>query len=284
MPPSYIEVEIVTDQDLVDQLVGLLTQLGFEGFWEDGSLLKCYINSVRWTPLLLEEVHTTIGRMVRTSQTAKPVVTVRTIEGKNWNEEWERTIKPIHATDRIVITPTWHEYTPAPGEIVLIIDPKMSFGTGYHETTRLVLHLMEKHLQPGSTLLDIGTGTGVLAIAAIKLGARSAVGHDIDEWSSSNATENVQLNNVAQEVTIHQCELHSLPPMRFSAIAANIQLNVIVPLLPEMNTRLMDGGMMFLSGLLTIDRDEILQRLQEQGFCILEEMRENEWIALAVTR
>jgi ribosomal protein L11 methyltransferase len=283
MPPSYIEVEIATDQELVDQLVGILSQLGFEGFWEDGSLLKCYISDQRWSPALNEEVQTTIHRMMRPSSTARPAIVVRTIEGKNWNEEWERTIKPIHVTDRIVIAPTWHTYIPQPDEIVLTIDPKMSFGTGYHETTRLVLRLMEKHLNAGAALLDIGTGTGVLAIAAIKLGAHSAVGHDIDEWSSTNAGENVCLNHVEREVTIHQCELHALPPSRYTAIAANIQLNVIIPLLPDMKARLLPGGVMFLSGLLAVDREEILRRLTEYGFRIVEELSENEWIALAAT-
>ncbi len=283
MPSSYVEVEIIADAELVEQLIGILSQIGFEGFWEDGSLLKCYISDIRWSPAMLEEVQTTINRIARPSSTPRPTVAVRNVENKNWNEEWEKTIKPIQVTDRMVIKPTWHEYHAKPSEIVLTIDPKMSFGTGYHETTRLVLRLMEKYVKPGVSLLDIGTGTGVLAIAGVKLGARSAVGIDIDEWSSSNAMENVRLNDVEQQVTIHEMELSSLPPATFDLIAANIQLNVIVPMIPEMAKRLTRGGVVLLSGLLVNDRDEILQRLVEHGFNVREEMRENEWIALAAT-
>ena len=196
MTASYVEVEISTNEELVDQLVAILSQIGFEGFWEDGTLLKCYINRNQWSPAMNEGVQTTIDRMVRSSNTTQPIVSVQFIDDRNWNEEWERTIKPIQVTERIVIKPTWHQYDAKPGEIVLTVDPKMSFGTGYHETTRLVLRLMERHIKPGVKLLDVGTGTGVLAIAGIKLGASSGVGVDIDEWSYDNALENVKLNDV----------------------------------------------------------------------------------------
>ena len=111
MPASYVEVQLRTSEELVEQLVGILSQLGFEGFWEDGTLLKCYISLSRWTPALKEEVETTVIRMSRSISTARPEVTVRTIDGRNWNEEWEKTIKPIHVTDHIVIKPTWQAYS-----------------------------------------------------------------------------------------------------------------------------------------------------------------------------
>ena len=121
----------------------------------------------------------------------------------------------------------------------------------------------------------------MLAIAGVKLGARSAVGIDIDEWSSTNALENVRLNDVEQQVTIYQMDLASLSPAAFDLIAANIQLNVIVPMLPEMKKRLATGGVALLSGLLANDRDEILRQLKEHGFEVREEIIENEWIGLA---
>ncbi|MBM2840693.1 MAG: Ribosomal protein methyltransferase [Bacteroidetes bacterium] len=280
MPASYIEVELTADTELVEQLVGILSQLGFEGFWEDGVLLKCYISDSRWSPAMLDEVQTTVNRIARSSSTPRPGVVVRNIESRNWNEEWKKTIEPIQVTDRIVIKPTWHEYTPSAGQIVLTIDPKMSFGTGYHETTRLVLRLMEKYVKPGMSILDVGTGTGVLAIAGVKLGARSAVGVDIDEWSGTNALENVRLNHVERQVTIHQLELGSLPPSTFDLIVANIQLNVIVPLLPEMKRRLDAKGRLILSGLLIPDREQIMKNLSGLGLAIYEEMMENEWMGV----
>ena len=157
MPPPYIEVQISSSEELVERLIAVLSQLGFEGFWEDSTLLKCYMSSRRWNPALADEVRTTVTRMQHSSSTPRPVITVRLIEDRNWNEEWEKTITPIHVTDHIIIKPTWQDYSPAPDELLITIDPKMSFGTGYHETTRLALRLMEKHIKTGSRLLDIGT-------------------------------------------------------------------------------------------------------------------------------
>ncbi len=281
MPRSFIEVEINADHDLVDQLVGILSQLGFEGFWEDGDILKCYISGGRWIPSMQEEIQSIVSRMNRPSSSRAPRIAVQLLEDKNWKEEWEKTIRPIQVTERIVIKPTWHEYTPTPGQVVITIDPKMAFGTGYHETTRLVLRLMEKHVQKGMKVLDVGTGTGVLAIAGAVLGASAVVGVDIDEWSYDNAVENVDLNRVEDRVKILQGDLSSLPPERFDMIVANIQLNVIDQMLPDIRERLNTGGVLLLSGLLLIDREHILGALAGYGFTVSEETKENEWLAVA---
>jgi ribosomal protein L11 methyltransferase len=281
MTASYVEIEIKTSEELVDQLVALFSQVGFEGFWEEGPLLRCYINQERWTPGMTEEIHSMVNRMARSNSTTLPAISVRSIVDRNWNEEWEKTIKPIHVTDRIVITPTWHQYDPRPNEIVLIIDPKMSFGTGYHETTRVALRLMEKYITPGTHLLDVGTGTGVLAIAGIRLGAISAIGVDIDEWSYSNALENLEHNAVQHRIKMFRGDISSAPAGLFGMIVANIQLNVIKPLLTEMKNRLSPGGVLIVSGLLVQDRDEILSALGSSNYRIIEELRENEWIGIA---
>jgi ribosomal protein L11 methyltransferase len=281
MSSSYVEVQINADEELVEQLVAILPQLGFEGFWEDGSTLRCYIGSARWSPEMREEVQSVINRMTLSSSSASPHVVFNTIENKNWNEEWEKTIKPIRVTERIVIKPTWHEYFPAPGQLVITIDPKMSFGTGYHETTRLVLKLMEKQMKQGMRVLDIGTGTGVLAIAAVLLGATSATGVDVDGWSYENALENIRLNHVQDQVRIIHGDLSSVPAGKSDMLVANIQLNVIIPLLPEMKERLSADGVMILSGLLLPDKEQIVSALAGSGLKVCEEKKENEWMAVA---
>jgi len=282
MPPPYIEIQISAHPELVERLIAIMSQLGFEGFWEDESLLKCYISATRWNPALANEVRTTVTRMQLSSTTPRPVITVRVIEDRNWNEDWETTIAPIRVTDRIVIKPTWQEFSPSPGDLVITIDPKMSFGTGYHESTRLVLRLMEQHLHAGCRLLDVGTGTGILAIAGLKLGATLAVAVDVDEWSYENALENSRLNHVEDSLTVVRGDMMSVAAGSFDLILANIQLNVIAPLLPAMKARMTGAGVLLLSGLLLDDRDDLLGRLSEQGLVIREEMRENEWMAVAV--
>jgi ribosomal protein L11 methyltransferase len=281
---TYVEVTITGEAGLLEHLVGLLSELGFEGFWEDGETLKGYISGERWVPGLQEEVERVVHLVMRPVVTTRPTVTVQSIQEKNWNAEWERTIRPIRVSDHITIRPTWQEYSAAPGEMVLVIDPKMSFGTGYHETTRLTLRLMERHVRPGISVLDVGTGTGVLAIAAVRMGASRAVGTDIDEWSSANARENVTLNGVVDRVTIHDGELDRLAPGRFSMVVANIQRGVLEGLLPSFALRLEPGGILLVSGLLDSDEEPMVDSLRMAGFGVIDRAQENEWIALVAGR
>ncbi len=279
-----IEITIPAGEDLRQQLIAMLGQLGIEGFWEDGDLLKCYVPEQKWSPALQEEMRSVIGMLVSPSTHPLPPMHVQALAERNWNAEWEKTIQPIHVTPRIVITPSWHVYAAAPGELVLTIDPKMSFGTGYHESTRLILGLVEHYTRAGMTVLDVGTGTGVLAIAAIRLGAARAVACDIDEWSYDNAIENAALNGVAEHITILEGDITVTPDRPHDLVIANIQRNVLIPLLPAMRSRLATGGTLLLAGLLTTDREEMTAALHAHGFTVLQERTENEWIALAATR
>ena len=283
MPGTYVELTIEAAEPLEEQVVGLITQLGFEGFWEDGPSLRRYITTERWDGTLLPEVERVLRLAIPSSRAGMPAVHVRTIEEENWNARWEATIKPIHVTDRIVIAPTWAGYMPAPHEVLILIDPKMSFGTGYHESTRLALLLIQRHIRQRQSILDVGTGTGVLAIAAVKLGARSALGVDIDDWSYHNAIENAALNGVRDAVHILRGDLSAAPAGQFDLIVCNIQRNIIETLLGDLRKRLTPGGALILSGLLITDGESIRQSLRAASLRVAEELVENEWLALAVT-
>jgi ribosomal protein L11 methyltransferase len=281
MAGTYIEVEILTEPLLFDDLVGILSGREFEGFWEEGSTLRAYIRSELWNGVRRKELEDLTASFAMEHDLPLPSIATRLIEDKNWNEIWEAGIQPIRVSDRLIVAPTWNPYAPSEGEIVVTIDPKMSFGTGHHETTRLMVQLIEKHLRPGDTMLDVGTGTGILAIAGIKLGAGSAVGVDNDEWSFSNARENVSLNGVESTVSIMLGEIKDVPRGSFDLVAANIQRGIIEQILPEMRSRLKANGRLLLSGLLDIDREPILAALAAQGLQVIDELKEKEWIALA---
>jgi ribosomal protein L11 methyltransferase len=284
MPKKFVEVEIIGDPALFEELTGVMLQLGFEGFWEDGNRLRTYMTMESWSIGLLEELIRDSDRVAAVHNALPPSIQTRKIKEQNWNAEWEKTIQPIQVTKRIVIKPSWRKYTPSSNQIVLTIDPKMSFGTGYHETTRMILKLIEKHCKAGMSVLDVGTGTGVLAIAAVKLGAEKSVGVDSDEWSYDNARENVQLNDAQDQVQIMRGDISVVKEQRFDMVVANIQRNVLLEILADMRARLAPDGLLLLSGLLLEDESPMIDALHGSGFRMIEELIENEWIALAARR
>ncbi len=276
------ELSVVLPPESADSLIGLLSVRGFEGFWEDGETLRAYCTAERWDDETRAAVHESLTAFASGHEIPLPRVSIRLIPPQNWNAAWEATIRPVSATGRIVIAPSWHPVQPSGDQIVLTIDPKMSFGTGHHETTRLMLQLLEPRVSPGCTLLDVGTGTGVLAIAAVKLGAASATGVDNDGWSFENARENAEANGVGGAVSFLLGELADVPPGRFDLVAANIQRSVIEPLLAPLLDRVTPGGSLLLSGILDTERNAMIEAFNRQRATLGEERTEHEWIAFAL--
>lgn len=211
-------------------------------------------------------------------------VTLENIENKNWNKEWESTIQVIRVSNKIVIKPTFREYSPQPDELVLTIDPKMSFGTGEHQTTKLVLLALEKYIRPGMKMLDAGSGTGILAIAGVKLGAEEALAFDNDEWCYENSVENVHLNGVEGKVTIRICDISGVHESEFDLITANIQKNILLSIAPNLAEKLKTGGILILSGLYHEDEEEIIREYAAQGLQHSETTGMDEWISIVFTK
>lgn len=207
------------------------------------------------------------------------------IEQRDWNAEWEQSITPQRVTEDLVISPSWRmeEAKPLGAKYVVTIDPKMSFGTGHHETTRLCLRAIESLDLKGKRVLDLGTGTGVLAIYVLMRGASSALGVDTDEWSIQNAIENRALNGLAPEqLEIRQgtLELVVAGNERFDVILANIHRNVLVELAPRLREHLVAGGTLVLSGLLVYDVEEVQEAYATAGFQFVRRSDESEWACL----
>lgn len=277
----YLEISITSPPSQRDLLIATMVELGCRGFHDTDTELLCYFDSTDWSRAQTQRLETDIRRMLRTIS-SNADVRLRTIEEVNWNEQWKRTIQPIEVGEKIAIKPSWATYENKHNRIVIQIDPKMSFGTGYHESTRLMLRLLEKYVKAGYSLLDVGTGTGILAITAVKLGVARAVGIDVDEWSLSNAAENVSINDVADRVLISNQPLDRLPARQFDLIAANMTLNTIIELLPEIVKRLKRPGVILLSGLLRNDEQALQAVLSSRGYTVAETISENEWIAVVI--
>jgi ribosomal protein L11 methyltransferase len=282
MSDPTIELSVSSEGAPQDELVAVLSGVGFEGFWEDGPTLRAYVSSRLWDDAAMQTAQESLLAYAAAKGIPRPRVEVRTLLPQNWNAEWERSIQPVRISPGIIVTPSWHPLPQRPGELVLTIDPKMSFGTGHHETTRLVLSMMEWRVPKGGTVLDVGTGTGILAIAGVRLGARIAVGVDIDEWSFENARENAAVNGVEDAVKLYRGTLHDVPSGTFDLVTANIQRNVIEALLPDLTRRTAPEGWLFLSGLLAEERPAILDSFTEAGLRVEEERTADEWIGFAL--
>jgi ribosomal protein L11 methyltransferase len=284
MPASFIQLEVTADPSLFDDLVGLMSFMGFDGFWEEQTALRCYVPADRWHASRFGALEAAVLMVAKAHGLPAARLTVTSVEDRNWNAAWESSLQPIRVAGRILIAPTWQSCVPAPGEIVVRIDPKMSFGTGHHETTRMVLTLMEPHVSRTSSVLDVGTGTGILAIASVLLGARSAVALDNDDWACTNARENVRVNGVEHAVIVVPGELSALGPGQFNLVVANLQRDAIEALLPSLHDRLAPGGLLILSGLLLDDEQPVRVALSSRSLRVIEELRENEWLALTAAR
>ena len=204
------------------------------------------------------------------------------LEDKNWNVIWEKSREVIRVSDKIVIKPTFKEYSAKHGEIVLTIDPKMSFGTGEHQTTKLILRLLERVVKSGMKVLDVGSGTGILAIASIKLGAENAVAVDFDEICLDNCRENCLLNAVSNSVEIITGEIDEVKEIGFDLILANIQKNVLLEIAEKIQAKLKSGGSVILSGLLEADQSTIEKKYHSLGFDTKCVERIDEWIAIVL--
>lgn len=282
MHDTYIDVHLALPPgDAVrDLLPALMTELGFEGFLEDDRGMHCYAKLER----VQDPIESTVNDFCRQYHLpAVQLIGTTEIQGRNWNEEWEQSIQPIQVTDKIMITPSWHPVDD-PMKMVLIIDPKMTFGTGYHESTRLMLRLLERHIVANCTVLDVGTGTGILAIAAVKLGAASAVAVDTDDLSLDNGAENARRNHVADRIDIRVGSMECVHEKSFDLILANIIKNTIIELMDDIVHKVSPGGMVLFAGLLTEDRDVIAHRMAERGFTVVDVLQENNWIGMAVRR
>lgn len=259
-------------------LVAALAERGFEAFAREADVLVAYGPAGVWDDDARAAVTGWLAAHGYPTQ-----VEATEIAPENWNARWEASIAPVVAGP-FVVAPTWAEPDDADGRIVLRVDPKMSFGTGHHPSTRLALGLLAPRVSDGDRVLDVGTGTGVLAFGALKLGAASALGCDIDPWSVPNAAECAALNGVEDRFEVRLGDLEVVPEGGFDLVLANIIRSVLVPMLPELAARTRPGGTVVLAGLLTIERDRVLAAATDAGLSFVEEAEEGEWWACALER
>lgn len=277
---NYKEFTITT-KPLNNELVsGLLWQLDIDGVNETDSGLIVFADTTK--DISRDDVEKILTGMIYENLIDEFTIEEETFEDKNWNEEYEKKVNVIEVTDRIVIKPSFKEYSSKPHQIIITIDPKMSFGTGEHATTKLVLQLIEKYVKAGDKVLDVGSGTGVLAISSVMLGAQSALGIDNDEWCLLNGNENVKANRLEDKVEIRMAEINQIHETGFDLIVANINKHILLEIAQSIKTKSIKNGRLILSGLLQTDKEEILQTYTKLSYGLLDSAYMDEWCALVL--
>ncbi|HEX9950892.1 MAG TPA: 50S ribosomal protein L11 methyltransferase, partial [Rubricoccaceae bacterium] len=227
--PDTLRLAVSVLPDLRETLVARLALAGFEAFEETPEGVAAYAPVGTIDRPALADALAAVGVHAADETT---------VPDQNWNAVWEATIQPTRVGP-FVIAPTWAELSPDLAALtVLRVDPKMAFGTGYHESTRLALGLVAPRVPQGGRVLDVGAGTGVLALAALQTGAASAIGVDIDPWSVENARENAELNGVADRFENRLGSIEEIPETGFDLVLANILRSILVPMMPALAARL----------------------------------------------
>lgn len=213
------------------------------------------------------------------------LVGVESVEEEDWEAEWRRFFRPVWATSRIVVHPSWIPLEIRPEQIAIVVDPKMAFGTGGHESTQLCLRALEECLRPGDRCLDLGTGSGVLSIAAARLGAGKILAVDVDLRAVENARENLTRNGIdSEQVEVRPGSADPLSDDRFELVLANIQSHILQPLLGAIRGLLVEGGKVLFSGLLAREEQVFCAWVEGAGLRVEKVLAKNDWICVVARR
>ena len=214
-------------------------------------------------------------------------ISISGVNEEDWANSWKAYYKPIRIGERVVIVPAWEKYDARSDDVVVRMDPGMAFGTGTHETTRLVIGLLEKYVKDGDTVLDVGCGSGILAICAAKLGASLCKAYDIDPVAVKVARENIKDSGLSEKVScdvsdlLRQVDRKHVP---YGIICANIVADIIIRMTPDVGALMDENSMILASGIITERAEDVIACFEQNGFRIAERVEENGWCALVVMK
>jgi len=268
---EYTEVDIKLNPvvPFADILVARLNEIEFESYTEDKTGVKAYVQTHLLDESAVKEI------IAEVAELCELTFSITKVKQENWNKKWESNFDPVHINDRCVIRAHFHTAFPDV-EQEIIITPKMSFGTGHHETTSLVMNEMFGIDFKDKSVLDMGSGTGVLAILAAKLGASSLIGIDFDEWAFENAVENAELNGVSNIDFIHG-DADAIGETTFDIILANINRNIILQDIATYVGAMNEKSEILLSGFLKEDIPLILEKSEQLGLELVVSKHKNKW-------
>jgi ribosomal protein L11 methyltransferase len=279
MSANFVEVCIRTDADS-GELLARLRDRSALGSWEEDGILHIYWPEEKWTPAILDDLKRAFAAMGMNAGSSG--FNVQEVPDRDWNAVWAASLQPIRLGKRIRIRQSWHPKDPSFDGIELIIDPKRAFGTGYHATTQLVMEWLETQIRGGERILDVGTGSGILSMAAIRLGAASALAIDNDPVAVECAQDCASQNGFGKELELKTASFENLGPEAFDMIVANLDGSTLPRFCGFMPRLLKTTGAACLSGLQNQDYKEILDALTQVNFHIQSQFRRGDWLALSV--
>lgn len=279
MPPKQWLVLTVhaPSEESVPDLVDALVALGGAAVEEHGETLVTYLADPGDADGAADA-----ARAALADAAGEPVaVEWRWQAHEDWAEQWKRGLGPRKVGERLIVAPTWAVPDSVDDAVLIVLDPEMAFGTGEHATTRGVLRLLQACIRAGDRVLDVGSGSGILAIAAVKLGAAEALGVELEAEAVEAAARNVARNDVADRVTMREGTVTARTlgetPGVYDLILANILSSVIIPLLPAFRSALRTGGRLLVSGILQTEAPAVVAAAEAAGFDVADEDREEEW-------
>ena len=274
---NYIEYDFTVSPTEMgaEILMAELAEVGFDSFEDTPTGIKAYIPKDSWNEQILQDIYLLSNPEFTISYQ------ITEIEQVNWNEEWEKNFSPIVVEDLCTVRANFH---PVPNtRYDIVITPKMSFGTGHHETTYMMLQQLLPLSLEGTKVLDMGCGTGILAIMAALRGARDITAIDIDPWCVENATENVQQNNCSF-ITIKEGDVSLIAGEQYKLILANINRNILLSDIPAYTQALLPQGLLLVSGFYEEDLPAIKEKCQEVGLTYLSHIERNRWVSAKFQR
>ena len=272
-----VEIRVITTVD-AGELLGMLEENACLGAWDmpDGFCLYWPIEG--WDPSILHTLKDALQRLGNVVDAR--TLTINELQDQDWNARWAESLQPIRLGRRVLIRQSWHSAAIPEGGFELIIDPKRAFGTGYHATTQLMAEWLEDKVRAGARVLDVGTGSGILAMAALRFGAASALAIDHDPEAIECAVEYAAVNGFGAELELRVAELANLDREEFDLVLANLDRNTLMRHFDCFHRFVKSGGCLLISGLQRDDESEISEYLAAADWIVVDKNWRDEWLAL----
>lgn len=305
---EWMEVCVSSVSETVEAIADIFYELGSGGVViEDPSQLQDLAASGQWDAFELPEEAFTktlpvvkgylpfnegyeakLGKLIsevsgisKRMETKPAEISTRKVDQEDWANSWKKYFKPLRLGKRLIVRPTWEKYSPEEGEIVLDLDPGMAFGTGGHVTTAMMAAFLEKYIRPGMKVIDVGTGTGILAMFSSRLSAGRVLALDNDDVAVKVARGNIESNGLAGMIRVRQNDLLAGIQEKADLIVANIIADIIIKLFPQARECLGKEGLLLVSGIIGDRKEDVLKAGQRWGFELLEAKEEEDWVAQA---